>query len=69
MTEKQTRSAISEEIFGMEIDGECRAQPSLVIPDNASPPKLHTVTGLKIRIPVLKRKREEEWVKFPSVQL
>jgi hypothetical protein len=49
-------------------------QPSLVIPNNASPPKLRTAaavqsvnidgSGLKIQ----KRKREKECVKFPSIQ-
>jgi len=46
------------------------AQPSLVVPDNAPPPKLRTEaaaqsvnidgSGLRIRIPVLKRQREKE---------
>lgn len=50
------------------------AQPSLVAPDNAS---LHTPaaaqsvnidgSGLRIRIPVLKRKREKEWVRCSSI--
>ena len=48
------------------------AQPALVIPNNASLPELHTAaaaapfvnidgSGLRICIPVLKRKREKQW--------
>ena len=47
-------------------------QPALVVPNNASPPELRTAaaaapfvntdsSGLRIRIPVLKRKREKQW--------
>ena len=49
-----------------------QSQPALVIPNNASLPELHTAaaaapfvnidsSGLRIHIPVLKRKREKQW--------
>ena len=67
MTKKPTGAVISEE----------NSRNGALVPDNAPPPNLGTEaaaqsvsidgSGLRIRTPVLKRKREKERVKFSSI--